>query len=177
MLYSLLILLFTLSCFSCINDTPHEPDEPTTCWFERQPLPDFSVQMNDGRTLSPSALKGKVAVIVFFNSTCVDCQKFLPTLEAFYREQQAQSLPCTIVPIARAQDNKAVGAYWKKVGFTMPYSAQTDRKVYELFAKSGIPRVYIATPKGTAFHSFDDHHPPTLETLRQVVQSANRSSL
>ena len=34
-------------------------------------------------------------------------------------------------------------------GLALPYSAQTDRAVYNLFARGGVPRIYIADREGT----------------------------
>lgn len=50
--------------------------------------------------------------------------------------------------ISRAQSGNDVAAYWQAQGLDMPYSAQTDRSVYALFATAGIPRVYVSDNNG-----------------------------
>ena len=47
------------------------------------------------------------------------------------------------IAIGRQQDAAKAAQFWAKNSLTIPYSAQTDRKVYSLFATEGIPRVYI----------------------------------
>lgn len=41
---------------------------------------------------------------------------------------------------------EAVAAFWQKYGLTLPYSVQPDRKIYDLFASSIVPRVYVVSP-------------------------------
>lgn len=108
-------------------------------------LPEFSVVMNDGRVVSPEVLRGKPSLIVFFSTTCRDCQRELPGLDRRYREHGTDT---TFVAISREQGDAEVAAYWTSNGFTLPYSPQADRSVYSLFATSGIPRIYISDATG-----------------------------
>lgn len=108
-------------------------------------LPRFTVTMHDGTTLSSSALKGKPSLILFFSTTCPDCQRELPHINKRYL---AHGEDTTFVAIAREQSDKEVTDYWTKNFLTLPYSAQTDRAVYSLFARQGIPRIYIVSPHG-----------------------------
>ena len=43
---------------------------------------------------------------------------------------------------------ESVAAYWKEQGLSIPYSAQTDRRIYNLFASSIIPRTYFCSADG-----------------------------
>lgn len=113
-------------------------------------VPTFSVETvrADGSTgtFSTAALTGET-VIVFFHTTCPDCQRDLPKLDSYYRQHKDEA-GFQMVAISRAEDAESVAAYWKENGLSMPYSAQTDRRVYELFASSLIPRVYYCSPQG-----------------------------
>lgn len=121
---------------SCVSDR-----EPESFVVAGDRLPSFTVTMNDGSVVeSPSSLEGKVSVIAFFSTTCPDCRAELPELQAAYE----QSDEAVFVLIAREEDAASIEAYWHDNGLTLPYSAQPDRAIYNVFAASGIPRVYIA---------------------------------
>lgn len=106
-------------------------------------LPEFSVVMSDGGVVSNSSLKGKVSVIIFMTISCPDCQAQFPVVEQLYQEYGSEE-DFILIAISREQGEPAIGDYWREKGFTMPYSAQETRKIYNLFAKSGVPRIYIS---------------------------------
>ena len=92
-----------------------------------QKLPAFAVVMNDSTLVSSTDLTGKPSMIVFFNTACTDCRKELPIVQELY---------------------------WEKEKLEIPYSAQADRNVFGLFAKTTIPRIYIADASGTVKYIF-----------------------
>lgn len=108
-------------------------------------LPEFSVTMNDGRVVRSSELKGKPSVIVFFATTCKDCQRELPLINERYRQYGEDTI---FVAISREQTADEVLSYWTRNALTIPFSAQSDRSVYSLFATSGIPRIYTSDADG-----------------------------
>ena len=103
-------------------------------------LPDFHVTMNDGSSISDEDLRKGVSLIMFFHTSCPDCQNTLPVIQTIYNKYKES---VTFALISREEDAQSVGNYWALYDFTMPYSAQPTRKVYELFAQTRIPRVYI----------------------------------
>ena len=62
-----------------------------------------------------------------------------------------------------------IETYWRDNHLTLPYSAQTDRRVYSLFASSGVPRIYTVDSRLTVTAVFDDSSIPTLEQLVCVL--------
>lgn len=57
---------------------------------------------------------------------------------------------------------------------TLPYSAQTDRTVYSLFASSIIPRIYIVSPSLVITHSFTDNPLASYEALMGAINFPQR---
>ncbi len=110
-----------------------------------QMLPDFSVTLADNNEIATANLKGKPSVLVLFSTTCIDCRKELPAIQRLYDEKNAQ---VNFLCISREQPENEVSDYWKANKLTLPYSPQTDRRVYSLFAKRTIPRVYISDKTG-----------------------------
>ena len=72
--------------------------------------------------------------------------------------------------ISREETDETIKPYWQSNGYTMPYSAQYDRKVYELFAMTRVPRVYICKD-GIIKHIFTDTPaPPSYEDIKTAVK-------
>lgn len=118
-------------------------------------VPSFSVDvMSDGvqSIFSTAYLTGET-VIVFFNTTCPDCQRDLPKLNQYYLKHKNDE-GFQMVAISREEGRDAVAAYWKDNNLQIPYSAQNDRRIYELFASSIIPRVYFVSAKGIVTRVF-----------------------
>lgn len=109
-------------------------------------VPAFSVTLNDGSVWSSTELRGRGAVLVFFNTSCKDCQRELPLVQAAYEASREQADAPDFMCIAREEDAGSIRAWWTEHGLTMPWSAQPDRAVYSLFATGGIPRVYVISP-------------------------------
>ncbi len=137
---AILGLLLLIICSGCVKDK----DEPVWSLQVGDKLPDFEVTLNNGSRVSTESLNGFYSVIVFFNTSCEDCRRELPEMQKYYELCMMQNRPITFLCISREEEEVSVEAYWKEHGFTMPYSAQNDRSVYNLFASSGIPRVYEA---------------------------------
>ena len=67
--------------FSCIKDRQTGSD-----LVVGDPIPDFTILMNDGSTVSGESLRDGVSCIVFFYTGCPDCQKTLPAVQRIYDE-------------------------------------------------------------------------------------------
>lgn len=175
-LFSKLLLLASvmLLSISCISEDKPKGNEAGV--QVGQALPNFEVTLNNGAKVSNTTLKGSVAVITFFNTGCSDCQKYLPVLNGVYEEIRADEAhplrSVVFLPISRAQVAESVASYWAQKGFTLPYSAQPDRRVYELFASVSIPRNYVVNAEGKVIATYDDTHVPTAEELKAVLLKA-----
>ena len=104
-------------------------------------LPEFRITLSDGSDITTEDLKGRVSLIIFFNTGCVDCQRELPVIQSIF-EAEGEDINC--ICIAREEGESQIASYWQSNGLSMPYSAQPDRNVYNLFATVGIPRTFIA---------------------------------
>ncbi len=130
------------------------------------PLPDFTVTMSDGSSLSTPDLAGNVSLIMFFHTDCPDCQTALPMVQSLYEDFGGT---VRFVAISREEKAGSIGRYWSANSLTLPYSAQTGRDIYRLFASGGIPRIYISDPSLTVRAAFSDSPLPTLTTLRSAL--------
>ena len=156
----LLGLVCCLLATSCIKDNEE--------WANLEPgdrLPAFSVQLTDATVFNSQSLAGKGGMIVFFHTGCPDCQEELPRIQELWDDATLRS-SIWLVPISREQDGASIEAYWQANGLTMPYNAQTGRKIYSLFASVSIPRIYVFSADGIILHVYDDSYLPTADALR-----------
>lgn len=132
------IVISLLACIvasSCSNDEPAGDD---TVVKVGDKVPDFSVVMDDGSLLTSEMLRGKESMIVFFTTTCSDCRRELPRINAYSLKHPGVNVVC----IARNQTREQIDEFWKTENLSLRYSPQSDAVVYNLFAKSGVPRIY-----------------------------------
>lgn len=142
-------------------------------------LPSFTVTLSDGTvvtSLAPEAapagavsLAGKRVLVELFNTTCPDCQESLPVINDVYLSMKDEP-DVFVFAIAREEEGAELAAYWDENRLSLPYSPQPDRSVYELFANTGIPRIYITSTSGTITSAFGPNDSPTLSTLLHLLR-------
>ena len=169
-----LIVLIAVVCFAgCINEKIEGADLKVG-----DMIPGFSVVMNDGTEISDKSLLGNVSFIMFFHTTCPDCQATLPIVKEIYGIYASKGVRFALISREQQEDDKGsvegVGTYWRRNNLTMPYSAQKDRKVYNKFADSRIPRVYICDKDGIIRYIFTDDPIPTYDDLMSSLESLIR---
>ena len=145
----MLLCLLLTGCSSIEDDETKE----RVVVGDRVPL--FSVEMvKDGErsTFSTSHLTGET-VIVFFSVKCGDCQRDLPKLNQYYLKHKDDP-GFQMIAISRAEGEELVVPFWEEYGLQIPYSAQNDRRIYELFASSKVPRVYFVSAQGIVTRVF-----------------------
>jgi thiol-disulfide isomerase/thioredoxin len=130
-------------------------------------LPEFSVIMNDGTVVSDADLYGNVSVIMFFHTSCKDCREVLPLMQKIYDEYAGKGVRFAF--ISRSEGNDEIMAYWEENSLKMPYSAQKDRGVYELFASERIPRIYINDKDGIIRYIHTDDPVPSYDDLKSEI--------
>ncbi|MGM9694222.1 MAG: redoxin family protein [Alloprevotella sp.] len=166
----ILILSFlfpALMMASCMND-----DDPaaTDSVQVGSALPSFTITLSDGTSVSTADLKGAPSVIVFFHTLCGDCQRELPVVERVSHDFPGVRFLC----IARSQGENEISAYWAQKGLTLPFSPQPDAAVYNLFANSYIPRVYVSDASCIVRQIFVEELDE--EALRQMLQTLSGGS-
>jgi peroxiredoxin len=135
-------------------------------------IPDFEVVMSDGRLVTDDDLKENVSVVMFFHTSCKDCQQALPIMQRIYDEYASESLQ--IVLISRGEDKESICTYWNENCLKMPYSAQNDKKVYRKFASTRIPRIYVNEKGGIIRHIFTDDPVPSYGAIKKSLENVIR---
>jgi peroxiredoxin len=159
--FTAILLCFSLLC-GCIRE-----DREGANIKVGDKLPDFEVVMSDGSVVSNDSLEGNVSLVMFFHTSCPDCQQALPRVQEIYDEYVPKGVSFTL--IGRECGKDEIEAYWVENGLNMPYSEQNDRGVYNIFASSRIPRIYISDENGTVRYIFTDDPVATLEDLKSSL--------
>lgn len=156
-------LVFSLMTVGCISDDEPEIEEKVKVGDF---LPEFTVTTNGGKIIATEDLRGQKGMIVFFNTSCPDCQQELPVVQEVYNRLRGE---CDVLCISRGEGPESVSAYWESQRLTLPCSAQSDRKVYELFATSIIPRIYVYSSGLRVTALFSDNPLPSAEQLTEAL--------
>ena len=135
-------------------------------------LPDFEVVMDDGTLVTDEILSESVSVVMFFHTSCPDCRQVLPQMQKVYDEYASAGV--RIVLISREDPKESVESFWQENGLKMPYSAQNDRKVYEKFAATRIPRVYVNEKGGIIRYVFTDDPNPSYDEISTALENVIR---
>lgn len=135
-------------------------------------LPDFEVVMDDGTVVTDEILSESVSVVMFFHTSCPDCRQVLPQMQKIYDEYASAGV--RIVLISREDSKESVESFWQENGLKMPYSAQNDRKVYEKFAATRIPRVYVNEKGGIIRYVFTDDPNPSYDEISIALENVIR---
>lgn len=162
-------LIMSLLLFGCINE-----DNPVNNGISvGESLPNFSVTLESGSVISTESLRGKVAVIEFFNTGCGDCRRSFPIIQQL-SDHFADDPDVMIFAIAREENYNEISSYWTANSLTIPFSPQPDRSVYNLFASVGIPRIYISDAEGVIIAAYGPEDDYSLQTLINIIRTASR---
>ena len=153
---NILSILFVLT--SCIKEKPTGKD-----LVVGEIIPDFTVTINDGSIVTGAFLRETPSCVVFFHTSCPDCRQALPVMQEIYEKYLGKGVRFAF--ISREDEEASVSAYWKEQGFTMPYSAQTTREVYNLFAQTRVPRIYICEKGGVIRNIYTDDPVPGFDEI------------
>lgn len=157
------LLFFTTSCD---KDDPIE--EPKIGDIQvGDGLPDFSVTLADGGVMNKKSLEGKISIVLLFTTNCKHCIALFPSIERLYTENKDND-NFAFVAIGRAQEEDVVNEFMKNK-YTFPYSPQKTRDVYNLFAPSIVPRVYISNSDCIVEQIFLDDPLPTYDEMKNKI--------
>lgn len=168
-----LLLLFSitagiLSFFSCVT----EEGSNSGIQNHIQPgdtIPHFTAWNPDGDSWNSAALTGKRGVIVLFTIGCPDCTRELPKIEAVWQEFNSEP-DFILATFSRNDSGKEAKEYWEKQSFNMPWYADPEKKIFNLFANSYVPRIYLTNTKGRVTWMAIENFNLTAKELIEMVR-------
>jgi cytochrome c biogenesis protein CcdA/thiol-disulfide isomerase/thioredoxin len=131
-----------------------------------------------GSALSLSGLTGKVVLVDFWAYSCINCQRAIAHVTAWYKAYQADGLQIIGVhtpeyAFEHVAGNVAAGA--KRLGITYPIALDNDYTTWNNYGNDSWPAEYLIDATGQIRHvDIGEGDYSTSEALiRQLLQSAN----
>lgn len=172
----LFTLILTLPLFfsSCLGDKDH-PEQTENHVQVNDTLPDFTVKNAEGEELHTNELKGHVTLLVFFITTCPDCQRELPKIESLW-ETLKNDPDFALVTISRGETTATVNEFWKKQKFTMPFYLDPDKIAFLQFANSTVPRLYLTNQENKVIWMAIEELQITPEQILEKIRELQKGS-
>jgi cytochrome c biogenesis protein CcmG/thiol:disulfide interchange protein DsbE len=110
--------------------------------------PDFTGPVLDAGPLSLGDLRGKVVIVNFWASWCLECRPEMPVLESLHRELASRGL--AVVGINAREHPRAVGRYAQELRLTFPLVLDPAGKINNLYGVIGLPTTFVVGRDGRA---------------------------
>jgi len=136
-----------LISFLVTSSLAHAQDT-TTLVTVGHTVPDFSFELEKGKTASIQDYRNKVLVINFFATWCPPCNIELPILHKNIWEKYRNDPRFALLIFGREEGWEKVTKFKNDHQFTFPMLPDENRKIYGLFATQYIPRTLLIDQTG-----------------------------
>ena len=119
----------------------------------KEPAPNFTLLLIDGKNFNLSDYKGKPILINFFASWCLPCREEMPALEKIAHEYKPKGV--VFLGIAIDDTEEKMKNFIAKYGVTFPVGLDKTAAIQKSFGLYGIPTTYFIDKRGIInyFHS------------------------
>jgi cytochrome c biogenesis protein CcdA/thiol-disulfide isomerase/thioredoxin len=129
-----------------------------------------------GKTLSLPALAGKVVLVDFWAYSCINCQRAIPHVEAWYSAYKSAGLVVLGIHTPEyAFEHVAsnVGAAGKRLGITYPIGIDNNYTTWNNFGNNAWPAEYLIDGNGQIRHIQigEGDYPQTETMIRQLLSA------
>ena len=131
--------------------------------------PPFSGATLEGRPLSIAEHRGKVIVLNFWATWCVECRSEMPALQRLQREFAPRGF--AIVGVNARESKDVVARYAKELGLTFPLVLDSDGKINVLYGVIGLPATFVVGRDGRAIAFAIGPREWQGEAARKLVQA------
>ena len=130
------------------------------------------------RPLTMASLRGKVVLVDFWTYSCINCQRSLPHVEAWYREYAKDGLVVVGVHTPEFAFEHVVSNVRTQaatLGVHYPVAVDDDYATWNAYDNEYWPAEYLIDAKGDVRHvSFGEgDYPATEKLIRQLLQDAS----
>ncbi len=118
-----------------------------------RPAPAFTLTLFDQFKEKPIALadlQGKVVVLNFWASWCVECYKEAALLEQAWQDYRAKGV--VFLGVDYLDTDKEAQGYMQKYGITYPSGPDLGSKISQAYAITGVPETFFIDRQGKIAH-------------------------
>jgi len=110
--------------------------------------PAFIGRTVDGREVSLASLQGKVVLLNFWATWCLECRSEMPAFEQLHRELSVQGL--AVMGINAREETSKIREYAGELGLTLPLIADPTGKINSDYGVIGLPTTFLIGRDGRA---------------------------
>lgn len=115
-------------------------------------MPEFSFEIEKGKTVKIGDYKGKLVLINFFATWCGPCNMELPLVQKQIWEKYKDHSEFAFFVFGREEGWDILDPFKQKKGFTFPMLPDLNREIFKKFATQSIPRNVIADENGNIIY-------------------------
>lgn len=126
-----------------------------------KPAPDFVLETMEGDLIALADLKGKVVLVNFWASWCLECRYEAAELQAAWEMYEPDG-KVVFLGVAWEDTVKKAAAYLEEFGITYPSGHDLGSRIGYAYRLTGVPETYIIDTEGNLafvligpFSSFD----------------------
>ncbi|MFZ2279737.1 MAG: TlpA disulfide reductase family protein [Prosthecobacter sp.] len=162
MLYGLMLLAFlTFSRGTAAEDVDVDEDvKRHTLVQVGETAPDFNGKTTDGRTMTLSALKGKVVVVYFFSTQVAPCIAEMKHLqsEVYEKLRNRDDFQLIGIGFGKGSTREELVILGGENKFTFPLVPDPGRQIYERYFTKYAPRTVVIGKTGVIRHLASGYH-------------------
>ena len=110
--------------------------------------PEFNGRTPDGHTISLASLQGKLVILNFWATWCLECRPEMPAFERLHREFSTQGL--AVVGINARESSTTIRDYAKGLGLTFPLVLDPSGQINSTYGVIGLPTTFLIGRDGRA---------------------------
>jgi peroxiredoxin len=119
-----------------------------TAYSRRMIPPEFNGRTSEGRQVSLASQQGKLVLLNFWASWCLECRPEMPMFERLHREFSAQGL--AVMGINAREGTATIREYAKELGLTFPLILDPLGKINSTYGVIGLPTTFLIARDGRA---------------------------
>jgi peroxiredoxin len=136
-----------------------------------QQVPDFSMELTDGKTVKMADLKGKVVMLQFTASWCGVCRKEMPHIEADIWKKYKDNPNFALYGIDLDEPVEKVKEFATQIPVTYPLALDPKGGIFYLFAeqKAGVTRNVIIDKSGKIVYMTRLYKEEEFQEMKKVI--------
>lgn len=167
--FHLCLIILSAFCFTNCSVFEHaDADvEKSTLVGVGDIAPDFTAELLDGSSITFSQLQGNTVLLVFFDTTCPECQLQLALLDGVVNQFAARNF--SLLAVNRGQSREEVTQFAEKKGYNFNIALDPDATIYSLYATQYVPRCFIIDPLGRLIARSVGYSTDEFDLLKDVI--------